>query len=73
MMTLSIKIKLLTYVVLVLTTFVNIVTDQYLRISLTLYDSMKLVLDMDVLQNIVFAHFNEMFNFYAPFNIPMKQ
>ena len=42
MMTLSIKIKLLTYVVLVLTTFVNIVTDQYLRISLTLYDSMKM-------------------------------
>ena len=67
MMTLSIKIKLLTYVVLVLTTFVNIVTDQYLRISLTLYDSIKIVypsnLDMDVLQNIVFAHFNKMFNF----------
>ena len=70
MMTLSIKIKLLAYVVLVLTTFVNIVTDQYLRISLTLYDSMKIVfytlnrfLDSDVKQNIVFAHFNEMFNF----------
>ena len=44
MMTLSIKIKLLTYVVLVLTTFVNIVIDQYLRISLTLYDSIKIVL-----------------------------
>ena len=43
MMTLSIKIKLLTYVVLVLTTFVNIVIDQYLRISLTLYDSIKIV------------------------------
>ena len=59
MMTLSIKIKLLTYVVLVLTTFVNIVTDQYLRISLTLYESMQIVsskLDMEFFYKILYLH-----------------
>ena len=56
MMTLSIKIKLLTYVVLVLTTFVNIVTDQYLRISLTLYDRMKIVSLIWMFYNILYLH-----------------